>query len=208
MPYLEVVIARNVLHRQHRGAVALVAFDQLSGDSRGGVDQVVGQDHREGLVAHHRLRAQHRVPESERLGLPDVDEGHPARGGRHQRLEQLVLAAALEHLLQLGDPVEVILDSPLVASGDENHLLHAGRRGFLHGVLDQRFVTTGNISFGIALVAGRNRVPMPATGNTALRTLLACIGFPRFDNSMGDAAHAPAARVRRASSCFPISTPH
>src|SRR3990172_9099300 len=28
--------------------------------------------------------------------------------------------------------------------------------------------TTGSISFGLALVAGRNRVPMPATGNTAL----------------------------------------
>src|SRR5476651_970185 len=29
--------------------------------------------------------------------------------------------------------------------------------------------TTVSISFGIALVAGRNRVPRPATGNTALR---------------------------------------
>src|SRR5438874_7174006 len=30
--------------------------------------------------------------------------------------------------------------------------------------------TTGSISLGIALVAGRKRVPSPATGNTALRT--------------------------------------
>jgi hypothetical protein len=29
--------------------------------------------------------------------------------------------------------------------------------------------TTGSISFGLALVAGRNRVPRPATGNTAVR---------------------------------------
>src|SRR3974390_1478237 len=29
--------------------------------------------------------------------------------------------------------------------------------------------TTGNISFGMALVAGRKRVPSPATGKTALR---------------------------------------
>src|SRR5207248_7015519 len=28
--------------------------------------------------------------------------------------------------------------------------------------------TTGSISFGLALVTGRNRVPRPATGNTAL----------------------------------------
>src|SRR5262245_55117262 len=30
--------------------------------------------------------------------------------------------------------------------------------------------TTGSISFGIALVAGRNRVPSPPTGNIALRS--------------------------------------
>ena len=29
--------------------------------------------------------------------------------------------------------------------------------------------TSGSISFGCALVAGRNRVPRPAAGNTALR---------------------------------------
>src|ERR1700749_3009426 len=32
--------------------------------------------------------------------------------------------------------------------------------------------TTGSISLGTALVAGRNLVPMPATGKTALRTVL------------------------------------
>ncbi|GAB3758699.1 hypothetical protein GCM10027599_26430 [Yimella radicis] len=30
--------------------------------------------------------------------------------------------------------------------------------------------TTGSISFGIALLAGRNRVPRPAAGMTAFRT--------------------------------------
>src|SRR5215471_18094917 len=39
--------------------------------------------------------------------------------------------------------------------------------------------TTGSISLGIALVAGRNLVPMPATGKTALRTgLTADMRFP------------------------------
>ena len=33
--------------------------------------------------------------------------------------------------------------------------------------------TSGNISLGTALVAGRNRVPRPATGTTALRTFFA-----------------------------------
>ena len=31
--------------------------------------------------------------------------------------------------------------------------------------------TTGSISFGLALVAGRKRVPRPATGNTAVLIL-------------------------------------
>src|SRR5512136_2599051 len=31
--------------------------------------------------------------------------------------------------------------------------------------------TTGSISFGLALVTGRKRLPSPATGNTALVTL-------------------------------------
>src|SRR5438094_9986939 len=33
--------------------------------------------------------------------------------------------------------------------------------------------TNGSISFGCAFVAGRNRVPRPAAGNTALRTIMA-----------------------------------
>ena len=35
--------------------------------------------------------------------------------------------------------------------------------------------TTGSISFGFALVAGRKRVPRPATGNTALVTRLMAV---------------------------------
>ena len=35
--------------------------------------------------------------------------------------------------------------------------------------------TTGSISLGMALVAGRKRVPMPPTGNTALRIACAMI---------------------------------
>src|SRR3981189_1562637 len=37
--------------------------------------------------------------------------------------------------------------------------------------------TTGSISFGLALVTGRKRVPRPATGNTALVTLAIAIAI-------------------------------
>ena len=44
--------------------------------------------------------------------------------------------------------------------------------------------TSGSISFGMALVAGRNRVPSPAAGKTALRTfgimlIIVCKTLPR-----------------------------
>src|SRR5450432_4329608 len=38
--------------------------------------------------------------------------------------------------------------------------------------------TIGSISFGLALVTGRNRLPSPATGNTALVTLAIGIEVP------------------------------
>jgi hypothetical protein len=37
--------------------------------------------------------------------------------------------------------------------------------------------TTGNISLGWALVAGKKRVPRPAAGNTALRTFMVMESF-------------------------------
>jgi hypothetical protein len=37
--------------------------------------------------------------------------------------------------------------------------------------------TTGSISFGIDLVAGRNRVPSPATGMTAFLTFFIAYSF-------------------------------
>src|SRR5262245_62130402 len=40
--------------------------------------------------------------------------------------------------------------------------------------------TTVNISLGIALVAGRKRVPNPATGRTALRTCCGMLHRPRY----------------------------
>jgi hypothetical protein len=37
--------------------------------------------------------------------------------------------------------------------------------------------TTGSISLGLALVAGRKRVPRPATGNTAVRMIDLTLGL-------------------------------
>src|SRR5262245_15747733 len=69
--------------------------------------------------------------------------------------------------------------------------------------------TTGSISLGLALVAGRNRVPIPATGKTALVTRfklppLSCAGVQQFyqpvlvehRNAQGHGFVVLAARIR------------
>ena len=63
----------------------------------------------------------------------------------------------------------MVVDRALAAAGDRE-LLDSGSLRLLDRVLDDGLSTTGSISFGIALVAGRKRVPSPATGKTALRT--------------------------------------
>ena len=84
-----------------------------------------------------------------------------------------LLAARGQRGVELEHAVEMILDHALVAAGDEDEMLDAGfpapRRPtyWISGLS-----TMVSISFGIALVAGRTRVPRPATGNTALRIFM------------------------------------
>ena len=68
--------------------------------------------------------------------------------------------------------VEVVLDGGLAAAGDDDDLGRAGGDRLFDPVLDDGLVDEGSISLGCALVAGRKRVPSPAAGKTALRTLI------------------------------------
>jgi hypothetical protein len=65
--------------------------------------------------------------------------------------QQLLLVGLLERHLELVGHVEVVLDGPLVAAGDEDHLAHAGRVGLLHRVLDQRLVDHRQHLLGLRL---------------------------------------------------------
>ena len=59
--------------------------------------------------------------------------------------------------------------------------------------------TRGSISLGCALVAGRNRVPSPAAGKTALRTLIDD-SYPAAPIG-GQCCRSNASLMRRRSSC-------
>ena len=63
----------------------------------------------------------------------------------------------------------MVLDHGLVAAGDEDEMLDAGLACFVHHVLNQRPVHHREHFLWHALVAGRKRVPRPATGKMALR---------------------------------------
>ncbi len=134
------------------------------------VEQHVGQQQRERLVADQFARAPDGMAEAERLLLAG-EAG--AAGLRQVAVEagQLGRLAALgQRLLELELAVEMVLDDALVAAGDEDEMLDAGLAASSTTYWISGRSTTVSISFGIALVAGRKRVPSPATGKTALRT--------------------------------------
>ena len=83
---------------------------------------VVGQDHRERLVADQVLRHQHGVTEPELLLLADVGQLGEV-GDRPHLAELLDLALLLEQMLELVVEVEVVLDRALVGRGDDDDLL-------------------------------------------------------------------------------------
>jgi hypothetical protein len=66
-------------------------LDHLLHRRHGSVDQVVGEDDGERLIADHGRRAQHCVAEAERLRLPDVDAVDALGRRRLHRVEEVVL---------------------------------------------------------------------------------------------------------------------
>ena len=137
---LEALLWRDLLHGNHRRLVALEYLRHLPQDRRSAVDQVIGQDHGKHLVVDRGLSAQHRVPQPERLGLPDVNAVDRFGDDFLDQLQQLALPARGELRLDLVGLVEVILDGALVSPRNEHHVANSRRHGFLDGVLNERLV--------------------------------------------------------------------
>src|SRR6266404_4831768 len=62
--------------------------------------------------------------------------------------------------------------------------------------------TTGIISFGLALVTGRNRLPKPATGNTAFLSFGIAAPQDLAQLRFIDDPHAEAARLFQLGACL------
>ena len=101
------------------------------------LDEDVGQQQRERLVADELARAPHRVAEPERLLLPREARRAGLRQLLPQEIERLVLLPLEQRHLQLELAVEVVLDDALVAAGDEDEVLDPGLARLVDDMLDQ-----------------------------------------------------------------------
>ena len=117
----------------------------------GRLHQNVGKKQGEWLVADQFARAPHRVTQTERLLLTGEARRARARQVLVEHRELARLAARGEHLLELELPVEMVLDHALVAAGDEDEVLDAGRHRLVDHVLDQRTVDHRQHFFGHGL---------------------------------------------------------
>jgi hypothetical protein len=119
-----------------------------------GDDDVVAEEHPEGLVAHEGPRAEDGVAEAQRLLLAHV--GHGGQLGDGLDLGQLLgLSTILQVVLELEGGVEVILDGALVAAGDQHDLLEPGGYRLLHHVLDGGLVHQRQHLLGLRLGGGQ-----------------------------------------------------
>ncbi len=151
------------LHDGHDRAVGLlVGMDQLADAGPLPDDDVVGQDHRERLVAHQLLGHQDSVAQAQLFLLAYVGDLGQVRDGSD--LAQLVdLAPRLQELLQLEVQIEVILDRPLLAAGDDDDLLDAGLDRLFDSVLDDRLVNEREHLLRLRL-GGREEAGPPSRG--------------------------------------------
>jgi hypothetical protein len=130
----------NFLDRDDVAAALLIGLHHLLQDTGGRLEQHVGEEKGERLVADKLAGAPDRMAETERLLL--------AGEARLAGLRQLALefgelggfAARFEGVLELELLVEMVLDDALVTAGDEDEVLDAGLAGLIDRVLDQRAV--------------------------------------------------------------------
>ncbi len=166
MPYLS-VSSGNRLHAEHARPATCEYFAICARHGTRGIDQVVREVHEEWLVADDGTRAEDGVPEPQRGRLPDIDAVRIRRHDLAHGVQEFALALGLELLLELMVAVEVILDRPLGVARDEHELAAPAASASSAAYWISGLSTIGSISFGLAFVAGRKRVPRPATGNTA-----------------------------------------
>ena len=194
MPYWLVRRRIAFLDRDDVAAGLAIGLDHLREAAGTGTHDHVGEEHGEGLVADQLARAPHGVAEAERLLLAGEADLARLRAGRARapRAPRSCRARAASPRARTGcrnDPRSPPCSRPVTKMKCS---IPASRASSTAYWMSGRS-TTVSISLGIALVAGRKRVPSPATGKTALR-MGAVIGQSLFVIGAGTNAGGRARR--------------
>src|SRR3974390_3232075 len=123
-------------------------FNHLRQASRRVEHEFIGQNNRKRLVAYDVARAPDRMPEPQRRLLPREAHGSGFRLIARQDLHLHLLATRGKRGVEFEHPVEMVLDHPLVAPGDEDEMFDAGFLGLVDHILDQRLVDDGQHFLG------------------------------------------------------------
>src|SRR5687768_12821694 len=109
-------------------------------------------------MADKLLGHQHGVAQTQLLLLANVRHlGHVA--DLAHTAQHLDVALRFEQVLELVRMVEVVLDRPLLAAGDDDDLLDAGADRFLDAVLDDRFIDKRQHLLWLRLGSGQKPCP-------------------------------------------------
>ena len=170
------LVRRHLGERHHAPARAAVKLDEGREAGRVAEEQLVRQQHREGLVADQIARAEHGMAEAERLLLAGEGGGaggqHRARGAPARVLVPARRKIQVEFLVATESRSIAASPRPVTKMNRSIPAARASSTAYWISGLS----TTGSISLDTALVAGRKRVPMPATGSTAFLTGFAIAG--------------------------------
>ncbi len=158
----DMVAACVVIGVDHGGKAGLAAlFGQM---------QHVWQQQGEGFIADDIAGAPDRMAKPEGFLLAREAGGACCGAFGADHVQYGGLATGSQCGFQLEMHVEMVFDRTLAAACDEDEMLDAAARASSTTCWITGRSRTGIISLGTALVAGRKRVPRPATGKTALRT--------------------------------------
>lgn len=166
------LVARHVLDGQHRSLVFFIGLHHLLERTGLAVDQVVGQQHGKGLVAHQVRGAQHGVAQAQGTGLAHIGAGHTGRGHRLGQLQQFGLAGLLQFHFQLVGLVEVVGDRALGTASDKDHAGDAGFARFFDSVLDERLVHDRQHFLGNGFGGGQKAAAQAGHGEHGSANLL------------------------------------
>ena len=111
------------------------------------------------------------MPQAQCFGLADVDAIHVLRKQIAHELKHFCLVLALQLVLEFVGLVKMVLDRPLRAAGDKDHVGDARRCRLFNRVLDQRLVDHRQHLLGASLGRGQKTGTHAGDGKN---------GFPDF----------------------------